>query len=165
MGRKKKPVDKEIGIRLRNIRKKYLDLSQEEFALKYGYSVSTIRAWESGTRNIPLDIIQKVCNDSDCSLTVILGVEDACTILGKNLMNHWDNTYDENKILFDYLESIRIGVDFTPGTESDRSYTSVVFDYELFDIGNDMVIRRFTEEEWSNFKEKLAQIIRGIITL
>lgn len=34
---------------VRSIRKR-LDLTQEEFALKYGFSLSAVRHWEQGTR-------------------------------------------------------------------------------------------------------------------
>lgn len=165
MGRKKKPVDKEIGIRLKNLRRDYLNLSQIELAQKYGYVESTIRAWESGTRNIPLEFLQQLSDDYDISLSVLLGIETAGTVTGNNLLNHWDTVSDENKVIIDYLESIRVGVDFTPSNESSRSFKDVIFTYELYDLDDDSVIRILSQNEWELFKSNLAEITKKIIKL
>ena len=51
----------EIGERLMALRKRFSDLSQKAWAEKHGFKTTQYNNWENGTRRIPLEAAEKLC--------------------------------------------------------------------------------------------------------
>jgi transcriptional regulator with XRE-family HTH domain len=52
----------EIGARLKAIRAGFSDLNQKEWAGRHGFSETQYNNWETGTRRIPVESAEKLCN-------------------------------------------------------------------------------------------------------
>ena len=62
--------NEEIGKRIKEIRKQH-NLSQKEFAEKFGITYQAVSKWENG-KNIPdISILKQICNEYDLSLDEI----------------------------------------------------------------------------------------------
>jgi len=57
--------------RIRNLREDS-DLTQEEFAKKLNISQRTLSYYESGTRNIPIDVLIRIADYFNCSTDYLL---------------------------------------------------------------------------------------------
>lgn len=51
----------DVATRLAAIRTGFTVLNQKEFALKHGFNVTQWNNWESGTRRIPVESAEKLC--------------------------------------------------------------------------------------------------------
>lgn len=52
----------DIGRRLEAIREGYSDLSQKAWAQKHGFNPTQYNNWAKGSRRIPVDAAEKLCN-------------------------------------------------------------------------------------------------------
>ena len=52
---------KDIGARVRSIREGFSDLNQDEFARSNGFNRTQWNNWENGTRRIPVEAAEKLC--------------------------------------------------------------------------------------------------------
>lgn len=53
---------RDIGERLSRIRNGFSEMSQREWAEKHGFSPTRYNNWEKGTRRIPVDEAERLCN-------------------------------------------------------------------------------------------------------
>lgn len=65
------PEYADIGKRLTAIRTAESKLNQKDWALKHGFSQTQYNNWEKGTRRIPVDEAQRLCNLYSLSLDFI----------------------------------------------------------------------------------------------
>lgn len=52
---------KEVGLRIQDLRKSKLNITQSEFARKLGYDRTFLSRVERGIQNITLDTLEKIC--------------------------------------------------------------------------------------------------------
>lgn len=60
-----------IGARLISLREGYSELSQKEWASKNGFNVSQYGSWERGTRRIPVEAAERLCDRYGLTLDFI----------------------------------------------------------------------------------------------
>lgn len=53
---------KEVGLRIQELRKERLNLTQAEFAKRLGYDRTFLSRVERGVQNITLETLDKICN-------------------------------------------------------------------------------------------------------
>ena len=53
---------KEVGLRIQDLRKSKLNITQAEFARKLGYDRTFLSRVERGVQNITLETLDKICN-------------------------------------------------------------------------------------------------------
>lgn len=53
---------KEVGLRIQELRKTKLNISQTAFALKIGYDRTFLSRVERGIQNITLETLEKICD-------------------------------------------------------------------------------------------------------
>lgn len=61
----------EIGARLAAIRRGFSDLNQKEWAAKHGFPTTRWNNWETGTRRIPVEEAERLCNRYGLTLDAI----------------------------------------------------------------------------------------------
>lgn len=61
----------EIGTRLKAIRTGLSDLSQKDWAERHGFNKTQYNNWEKGTRRIPVDAAEKLCQTYGLTLDAI----------------------------------------------------------------------------------------------
>lgn len=65
------PIYAEIGARLIALRAGYSDLSQRDWARRNGFNVSQYGSWERGTRRIPVEASERLCDRYGLTLDFI----------------------------------------------------------------------------------------------
>ncbi len=65
------PEYADIGLRLAAIRKSESKLSQKDWAVKHGFNQTQYNNWEKGTRRIPVDDAQRLCDLYSLSLDFV----------------------------------------------------------------------------------------------
>jgi len=65
------PIYAEIGARLIALREGYCDLSQKEWAVKNGFNVGQYGSWERGTRRVPVEAAERLCDRYGLTLDFI----------------------------------------------------------------------------------------------
>jgi len=60
-----------IGLRLQAVRECLSDANQKEWAEKMGYNPTQYNNWEKGTRRIPVDSAERLCNKFGLTLDYI----------------------------------------------------------------------------------------------
>ena len=74
-----------LGARIKEIRKK-ANLSQNEFAQKYGVTYQAVSKWENG-KNIPdIQILKQICSDYNISLEELLEMEKKSNRFNKKIV-------------------------------------------------------------------------------
>lgn len=68
---KMEPLFMDIGARLVALRKSQSDLSQKAWAEKHGFNQTQYNNWENGTRRIPVDDAERLCELYRVSLDFI----------------------------------------------------------------------------------------------
>lgn len=61
-------VKKEIGKKIKQLRKNNLELTQDEFAKRLGWDRTYLSRIESGKQNLTLDSLVLICKNLDVSL-------------------------------------------------------------------------------------------------
>jgi transcriptional regulator with XRE-family HTH domain len=76
-----------IGARLRAVRLGFSELNQKEWAGRHGFSETQYNNWETGTRRIPVECAEKLCNTYGLTLDFIYrGRRDGLSETARNVV-------------------------------------------------------------------------------
>ncbi len=163
MGRKKETIDPQIGIRIKEVRKKN-NLTQAQFASMFYVTEQTVRNWESGRRKVDLEMIRNICDTLKCDISYILGID---TLIEETIDTDIDNLLNSSQTFISYLESIGVAIDVqpvsaTPGINiQGNSVTPKVF--YRYEVTANNEPRIFNEKEWSELQTRISEMIKLLI--
>lgn len=113
MGRPPKKVNSEVGSRIKFIRRRLRDekgnkITQSMFAEHFNVSEQTVRNWENGTYNVPINVIQELATKLNIDTDFILGKYDTPTLNEK--ITNWDvkfgSSINQQQKLISYIEDL-----------------------------------------------------------